>query len=293
MTAGSLAIGSAQAFRFFKRWVAACQYISLEAGFTREIKNFLSPKVRAEFEKAVANLSARDKNAIIDPSSKLFDPETQYVSVEGDDEWKAPSPGGIRGPCPGLNVLSKHGYFNRDGTVGLTQAIGVVFQVYGISPELGSVLSAYVVVFTGNITDGTWSIEGINSHDVYEGDASVSRVDNYASKGDNYPSQPEHFKQLVDIAGSHKADEDAYTRDVLARHRTLRFNHSISTNPNFFFSAFGFGGLLVTTAANDFIVNFMSHKQQRRRLYRPRLSTDRCEYRSAVGFVSSHRTTSL
>ncbi|KAE8240214.1 hypothetical protein A4X13_0g7898 [Tilletia indica] len=221
MTAGSLAIGSAQAFGSFKRWVAACQYISLEAGVTREIKDFLSPKVRAEFEKAVANLSARDKDA-------------------------------IKAPGPGLNVLSNHGYFNRDGTVGLTQAIEVVSQVYGISPELGGVLSAYAVVFTGNILDGTWSIggpfqssqllgsvsnllagepEGINSHNVYEGDASVSRADHYANKGDDYTSQPEFFKQLVDIAGPHKAGEDAYTREVLAKHRTLRFNHSISTNP--------------------------------------------------------------
>ncbi|CAD6965379.1 unnamed protein product [Tilletia laevis] len=278
LTAGFSVIGSAQAFGSFEKWVAARQPIQLEAGVTREITDLLSPKVRAEFEKAVANLSARDKDALIDPNGKLFDAEAQYVSVEGDHEWKAPGPGDIRGPCPGLNVLSNHGYFNRDGTVGLTQAIEVVSQVYGISPELGGVLSAYAVVFTGNILDGTWSIggpfqskellgsvtnllagepEGINSHNVYEGDASVSRVDYYANNGDDYTSQPAFFKQLVDIAGPHKAGEDAYTREVLAKHRTLRFNHSISTNPYFFFSAFG--GLVVTTAAHDFIVNFMSN----------------------------------
>ncbi|CAD6886089.1 unnamed protein product [Tilletia caries] len=276
LTAGFSVIGSAQAFGSFEKWVAARQPIQLEAGVTREITDLLSPKVRAEFEKAVANLSARDKDAIIDPNGKLFDAEAQYVSVEGDHEWKAPGPGDIRGPCPGLNVLSNHGYFNRDGTVGLTQAIEVVSQVYGISPELGGVLSAYAVVFTGNILDGTWSIggpfqskellgsvtnllagepEGINSHNVYEGDASVSRADYYANNGDDYTSQPAFFKQLVDIAGPHKAGEDAYTREVLAKHRTLRFNHSISTNPYFFFSAFG--GLVYTPGHERFPKNWL------------------------------------
>ncbi|KAE8257887.1 hypothetical protein A4X13_0g2051 [Tilletia indica] len=278
LAAGFSVIGSAQAFGSFEKWVAARQPIELEAGVTREIKDLLSPKVRAEFEKAVANLSARDKDSIIDPNGQLFDPEAQYVSVEGDHEWKAPGPGDTRGPCPGLNVLANHGYFNRDGTVGLTQAIEAVSQVYGISPDLGGVLSAYAVVFTGNILDGVWSVggpfqskellgsvvnlvagepEGLNSHNVYEGDASVSRADFYANNGDDYTSQPEFFQQLVDLAGPHKDGDDAYTREVLSKHRSIRFNHSISTNPYFFFSAFG--GLLVTTAAHDFIVNFMSN----------------------------------
>ncbi|KAE8183628.1 hypothetical protein CF335_g8269, partial [Tilletia laevis] len=182
------------------------------------------------------------------------------------------------GPCPGLNVLSNHGYFNRDGTVGLTQAVEAVNRVYGLSPELGVVLSGYATVMTGNILDATWSIggpfpskellgsvvnlvagepEGINSHNVYEGDASVSRADYYANNGDDYTSQPEFFQQLVDLAGPHKAGEDAYTTAVLTKHRSIRFNHSIETNPYFFFSAIG--GLIVGTAAHDFIVNFMSN----------------------------------
>ncbi|CAD6888682.1 unnamed protein product, partial [Tilletia caries] len=75
LTAGFSVIGSAQAFGSFEKWVAARQPIQLEAGVTREITDLLSPKVRAEFEKAVANLSARDKDAIIDPNGKLFDAE--------------------------------------------------------------------------------------------------------------------------------------------------------------------------------------------------------------------------
>ncbi|KAK0555646.1 hypothetical protein OC846_001611, partial [Tilletia horrida] len=271
LTAGFSVIGSAQAFGSFEKWVRAGQPIQLE-NEAREIKDLLSPKVRADFEKAVSDLKTRDYDGIINPNGRLFDAQAQYVSVEGDHEWKAPGPGDIRGPCPGLNVLANHGYFNRDGTVSLVQAIEVVNQVYGISPELGGALSAYAVVFTGNILDGTWSIggpfqskglgavtnliagepQGIDSHNVYEGDASVTRADYYANNGDDYTSQVPFFQQLVDIAGNDRTrGKDVYTREVLLKHRSLRFNHSIETNPYFFYSAFG--GLVVTTAAHDFI----------------------------------------
>ncbi|KAL9931430.1 hypothetical protein V8E36_009716 [Tilletia maclaganii] len=265
LVTGFSVISSASAFGSFEKWVRAGQPIQLENG------------VRADFEKALADLKTRDYDSIINPNGKLFDAQAQYVSVEGNHEWRAPGPGDIRGPCPGLNVLANHGYFNRDGTVFLSQAIQVVNDVYGISPELGAALSAYAVVFTGNILDGKWSIggpfqssglgsvtnliagepEGINSHNVYEGDASVSRQDYYANDGDNFSSNPAFFQELVDLAGPHQPEEDAYTRAVLLQNRIDRFRHSISTNPYFFYSAFG--GTVVTTAAHDFIVNFMSN----------------------------------
>lgn len=37
--------------------------------------------------------------------------ENQLVDVTGKYAWKAPGPGDIRGPCPGLNALANHGYF--------------------------------------------------------------------------------------------------------------------------------------------------------------------------------------
>ncbi|KAL9931441.1 hypothetical protein V8E36_009727 [Tilletia maclaganii] len=241
-------------------------------------RDLLSPQVRAEFEKALANLASRDDDSIVDPNGMPYDAEVQYVSVDGEHEWRAPGPDDTRGPCPGLNVLANHGYFNRDGTVSLTQAIQVVNDVFGLGPDLGAFLSAYAVVFTGNILDGEWSVggpfysdglgvvtnrlagrpEGLNSHNVYEGDASLSRWDYYANKGDDYTSNPTFFKQLVDLAGNDQTKgKDVYNADVLTQHKIVRFNHSISTNPYFFSSPIG--GLIVTTAAHDFVVNFMSN----------------------------------
>ncbi|KAK0549405.1 hypothetical protein OC846_004092, partial [Tilletia horrida] len=83
LTAGFSVIGSAQAFGSFEKWVRAGQPIQLE-NEAREIKDLLSPKVRADFEKAVADLKTRDYDGIINPNGRLFDAQAQYVSVEGD-----------------------------------------------------------------------------------------------------------------------------------------------------------------------------------------------------------------
>lgn len=37
--------------------------------------------------------------------------ENQLIDVTGVHAWKAPGPGDLRGPCPGLNALANHGYF--------------------------------------------------------------------------------------------------------------------------------------------------------------------------------------
>ncbi|EPQ30141.1 uncharacterized protein PFL1_02258 [Pseudozyma flocculosa PF-1] len=244
----------------------------------------LCPQLRARMEAAASNsaskLSKRDPDSVINPNAFKFDEAAQRIDVSGSHEWRAPQPGDIRGPCPGLNVLANHGYFPRNGVVKLETAIEVVEQVYGISPDLGGFLSAYATIFTGNVLDTEWSIGGpftssglggltnllagepggINTHNVYEGDASVSRRDYYepGANHDNVNVYLPYFQSVVDIAGDDRTrGKDVYTRDVLAKHRWERFQTSIAKNPNFFYSPFG--GLVVTTAAHDFIVNFMAN----------------------------------
>lgn len=44
-----------------------------------------------------------------------FDAEDQLVSVTGEYAYASPGAGDIRGPCPGLNAASNHGYLPRNG----------------------------------------------------------------------------------------------------------------------------------------------------------------------------------
>lgn len=44
-----------------------------------------------------------------------FNADAQRIEVTGDHAFIPPGAGDLRGPCPGLNALSNHGYLPRDG----------------------------------------------------------------------------------------------------------------------------------------------------------------------------------
>lgn len=44
-----------------------------------------------------------------------FDEEEQFVSVDGEYAFVAPTKSDIRGPCPGLNAAANHGYLPHNG----------------------------------------------------------------------------------------------------------------------------------------------------------------------------------
>ena len=49
-------------------------------------------------------------------------------------EWRAPGPGDIRSPCPGLNTLANHGYLPRDGrNVHVTDIVTAMNDYLGVA----------------------------------------------------------------------------------------------------------------------------------------------------------------
>lgn len=47
----------------------------------------------------------------------------QLIDVNGTHAFQPPQSGDLRGPCPGLNAMSNHGYIPRNGIVLLADAI--------------------------------------------------------------------------------------------------------------------------------------------------------------------------
>lgn len=158
-----------------------------------------------------------------------------------------------------------------------TQAIN---QVFGVEYDLAVALNAYAVVFNGNILDLTWSIggpytskgigalsnvllgqpQGIDAHNIYEGDASIVRQDYYAP-GANYDNVKVHlpyFQDLLDLGNNDETPgKDIYNAELMLQHKANRWHQSVQTNPYFFNSAFG--GLVVTTAAERFVAEFAAN----------------------------------
>jgi len=155
-------------------------------------------------------------------------------------------PGDIRGPCPGLNTLASHGYLPRNGIVTPTQIINAVQDGFGMDVETAILLTYSTMLVDGNVVTNLMSIGGkspltgpdppkpaivggLNTHAVFEGDASLTRQDFFF--GDNHSFNSTLFAQLADF--SNKFGGGFYNLTVASEIRFQRIQQGIATNPQF------------------------------------------------------------
>lgn len=163
----------------------------------------------------------------------------------------------------------------------LTEVVDATTKVFGLEYDLALLLSALGVVFNGNLLDMSYSIggaakasqglgkvsefllgrpSGISAHNIYEGDSSTTRRDYYApgANRDNVNLYMPYFQQLLDLGDNDSTPgKDVYDFDVMMQHKSNRWNESVSTNPQFFYTLFG--GTLVTLGADRFVTEFAAN----------------------------------
>lgn len=139
--------------------------------------------------------------------------------------------------------------------------------VYGMGPDLATVLAVYGAVFDGDLTG--WSIggpskitsltgllerpQGISySHNKYEGDGSLTRGDLYQT-GNSWLLQMPQFQAMYKLG----QPADNYDLQLLTEYRYTRFQDSVKNNPYFFNAPFS--GVLVQPGAAAFIYRFMAN----------------------------------
>ncbi|KAK0544806.1 hypothetical protein OC846_005226 [Tilletia horrida] len=172
--------------------------------------------------------------------------------------YKAPGPNDIRGPCPGLNTLANHGYLNRTGIVTPQAIVKAVQKGYNMGLYLASFLAFGAQLVDGNQLTNLISIGqktsltganppspaqvgGLNTHGLFEGDASTTRGDAYF--GDNHSFNETLFQVFVDK--SNKYGGGKYNLAAATEVRWARIQDSIARNPTFdfttprYFTAYG------------------------------------------------------
>ncbi|KAL9935788.1 hypothetical protein V8E36_005365 [Tilletia maclaganii] len=154
---------------------------------------------------------------------------------------RKPRSSDIRGPCPGLNTLANHGYLNRTGIVTPQDIVKAVQIGYNMAQPLAVFLAWGAHVVDGNLLTNLISIGrkstrtgtaapaagpagGLNTHGLFEGDASTTRGDAYF--GDNFSFNETLFKY-----GNGKYDINA-----AAEVRWARIQDSMARNPTFDFT---------------------------------------------------------
>ena len=110
------------------------------------------------------------------------------------------------------SAAANHGYLPRSGVISISQTVTGLAAAFGMGADLAAGLAVLGVILEGDPIGGTWSIggpykgligsslgeepQGISySHNNYEGDGSVSRLDAYLNDGDAYSLDIARFER--------------------------------------------------------------------------------------------------
>ncbi|THV43716.1 hypothetical protein BGAL_1034g00010 [Botrytis galanthina] len=177
-----------------------------------------------------------------------------------DHQFIAPKSTDIRGPCPVLNAAANHNFLARDGITTYNELVDAQQNLYNVGYELANLLAVLGLTLTdGDIVTEKLSIgcdatsrtyflpgtggsePGLNAHNKFEADTSLTRNDHFLADGDNYSFNGTLFGMMTETTSGN------YNRDGLAKYRAQRYKQSLKDNPNFYF---GPASLLLFGAAS-------------------------------------------
>lgn len=175
------------------------------------------------------------------------------VPADGDTAhaFQEPGPNDIRGPCPGLNAAANHNFLARDGITTFNELVDAQQNLYNVGYDLATLLATLGVLADGDVVTGKLSIgcdatsrtatlggvlgnqPGLNGHNKFEGDSSLTRNDYFTHNGNDYSFNGTLFGRMKDTAD--RVSNGNFDRNTLAAYRSQRYDESVQENPNFFF----------------------------------------------------------
>ncbi|RMZ69414.1 heme-thiolate peroxidase aromatic peroxygenase like [Pyrenophora seminiperda CCB06] len=174
------------------------------------------------------------------------------VPADGDTAhaYTPPGPSDIRGPCPGLNAAANHNFLSHDGITTFAELVDAQQNVYNVGYDLAVLLAVLGIEAGGDVVTGKLSIgcdatsrtallpllgrqRGLNDHNKFESDASLTRNDYFLANGDNYSFNGTLFANMKKVAD--RVSGGNFDRNTLAAYRAQRYDESLQQNSNFFF----------------------------------------------------------
>ncbi|KAJ9143264.1 Cloroperoxidase [Coniochaeta hoffmannii] len=176
------------------------------------------------------------------------------VPAPGDEahQYIAPTDQDIRGPCPGLNALANHGFIARDGITNYAELVDALQNVYNAGWDLANFLAVFSIfiadgdIYTRKLSIGcdattrtsinpvlTGSEPGLDRHNKFEADSSLTRNDYFLAGGDNFNFNGTLFGMMTATTGG------IFDLAGLGKYRFDRYQQSRRENPEFFFGPLG------------------------------------------------------
>ncbi|ORY82462.1 Chloroperoxidase [Protomyces lactucae-debilis] len=198
-----------------------------------------------------------------------------YGGNTGVHQYVAPKAGDYRGPCPGLNAAANHGYLNHNGVTDFAQLVQAQMDVYNVGIDLAILLCTVSIPLDGDIVTTRMSIGGdataltalggelqgntlgrqggLNTHNTFEADSSLTRNDVFLANGDNYSFNGTLFGMMTQTC--QETSGGLYDFACMTKYREQRYYESKANNPNFYFGVkslllFGASSFLYTLMPN-------------------------------------------
>lgn len=169
------------------------------------------------------------------------------VPADGDTAhyYTAPGPNDIRGPCPGLNAAANHNFLSHDGVTNFNELVDAQQNVYNVGYDLSVLLAVLGIQADGDVVTTKLSIgcdatsrtallpllgrqPGLNGHNKFEGDSSLTRNDYFLANGDNYSFNGTLFASMKSFADNVSGGK--FDRESIAAYRSKRYDDSLATN---------------------------------------------------------------
>ncbi|EKM83297.1 hypothetical protein AGABI1DRAFT_111729 [Agaricus bisporus var. burnettii JB137-S8] len=167
---------------------------------------------------------------------------------DAEHPFKPPRKGDIRGPCPALNTLANHGYISRNGIESPSNIVRAAMEGFNMNNDLAKFTCYAAFIVNGNMVtdlvsigekskktgpdpkDQPATIGGLNTHNVFEGDSSMTRADFYDG-GDVESFNETLFQGFLEY--SYRFGGGRYNLTAAGEYRLKRTQDGIQNNPTF------------------------------------------------------------
>ncbi|CAD0022981.1 unnamed protein product [Aureobasidium pullulans] len=191
------------------------------------------------------------------------------VPAPGDTahQYVAPGANDIRGPCPGLNAAANHNLVDaQQNLYNVGYDLATLLAALGLTLTDGDLVTEKLSIGCDATTRTsfspllTGSEPGLDGHNKFEADSSLTRNDYFLADGDNYSFNGTLFGMMQDTC------QGNFNRENLSKYRLQRYEQSRAENPNFFFGPL----TLLLYGASSFLYTLMPNGNHN---YAPDLET--------------------
>ncbi|KAL4940959.1 hypothetical protein BDV06DRAFT_213038 [Aspergillus oleicola] len=149
------------------------------------------------------------------------------ANSKNPNAWIAAGPSDARSPCPMLNTLANQGFIHRDGRNITREALAQGFiDSLNFDPTLASAMFDNAIVANPKEGATDFDLDQLNTHNLLEHDASISRLDAYF--GNNHV-----FSSSVFTETKKYFPDATVTIQHLANAKLARQLHSKAFNPTY------------------------------------------------------------